>query len=144
MKIFGKPGWEATRSKLDENLLGMDAVHMLDPKHLDRDLAKKSLPYLMFLKRKHSGKIKARGCANGRGQQDFISKEETRSPTVSINALMCSCTIDAIEGRKVITCDIPRVFLQLDWPKDEFPIYIRFDGSMVNIICEIEPKYKKI
>ena len=65
MKIFGEPGWEATRSELDNNLLGMDAVHMLGAKHLNRGLAKKALPYLMFLKRKRSGKIKARGCVDG-------------------------------------------------------------------------------
>ena len=76
MKIFGEPGWEATRSKLDDNLLVMDAVHMLDPKHLNRDLAKKALPYLMFLKRKRSGKIKARGCANGRGQRAQKKKQD--------------------------------------------------------------------
>ena len=142
MKIFGQSDWEVIRSKLDENLLGMDVVHMLDPKHLDRDLVKKALPYLIFLKRKHLGKIKARGCTNGYGQHNFISKEETRSPTVSIYALMCSCAIDAIEGRKVITCNIPGAFLQSDWPKNEFPTYLRFDGAMVDIICKIEPKYK--
>ena len=111
----------SNRSELNENLLGMDAVHMLDPKYLNRDLAKKALPYLMFLKRKQSSKIKARGCADGRSQRDFISKKETRYPTVSIYALMCSCAIDAIEGRRVVMCDIPGAFMQSDWPKKEFP-----------------------
>ena len=51
--------------------------------------------------------------------------------------------INAIEGRKVITRDIPGAFLQSDWPREEFPTYLRFDGAMVDIIYEIEPKYKK-
>ena len=34
---------------------------------------------------------------------------------------MCSCAIDAIENRKVITCDIPAAFLQTLWPKEKYP-----------------------
>ena len=56
---------------------------------------------------------------------------------------MCGCAINAIEGRKVITCDIPGAFLQSDWPKDEHPTYLWFDGPMVDMICEIDDKYKE-
>ena len=70
----------------------------------------------MFLKRKQSGKMKARGCANGRPQQEYITKEEPSSPTVSLYALMGSCLMDAMDKRKVITVGIPRAFLQEDWP----------------------------
>ena len=65
----------------------------------------------MFLKRKRSGKMKARGCANGLQQQEYITKEESSSPTVSLFALMGSCLIDAMDKRRVITVDIPGVFL---------------------------------
>jgi hypothetical protein len=37
-------------------------------------------------------------------------------------------------------CDIPGAFLQADWPQDE-PFSIRFEGIMVDMICQIEPKY---
>ena len=49
----------------------------------------------MFLKRKRSGKMKGRGCADGRSQRDYITKEESSSPTVSLYALMGSCVMDA-------------------------------------------------
>ena len=51
--------------------------------------------------------------------------------------------IDAIEGRIVITCDIPSAFLQVDYPKGE-DCYMRFEGVMVDIIYEINPEYKKM
>ena len=68
----------------------------------------------MFLKRKRSNKIKGRGCADGRPQQECITKEELSLPTVSLYALMGSCLMDVMDGRKVITVNIPGAFLQGD------------------------------
>ena len=42
----------------------------------------------MFLKEKRDGSIKARGCADGRSQWDYMAKTETSSPTVSLEAMM--------------------------------------------------------
>ena len=97
----------------------------------------------MFLKKKRSGKMKRRGCANGRSQRDYITKEESSSPTVFVYALMGSCVIDAMVDRKAITIDIPGVFLQGDWPQDKHPGYIMSEGIMVNMICKIDPSYHK-
>ena len=81
---------------------------------LDNDIKKKALNYLMFLKHKQCGKIKAWGCANGRPQREYISKDESRSPIVSNYALMRSCLMSAIKQRHVVTCNIPGAFLQMD------------------------------
>ena len=95
----------------------------------------------MFLKRKRSGKMKGRGCADGRPQREYITKEESSLPTVSLYALMGSCLMDAMDDRKVITVDIPSAFLQGKWPQDEHPGYIMFEGIMVDMICKIDPSY---
>jgi len=47
----------------------------------------------MFLKEKRHGTMKARGCADGRPQRLYTNKEDASSPTVSIEAMMLSCTI---------------------------------------------------
>jgi hypothetical protein len=141
LKEFGDLGYEATVKELDDNLLGMGAVKMLKPSEINRTIRFEALNYLMFLKRKRCGKIKARGCADGRPQREYISKDESSSPTVSIYALMTSCLMDAIEGRKVATCDIPGAFLQADWPADR-DCYLKFEGAMVSMICDIDPKYR--
>jgi hypothetical protein len=142
LKEFGELGYQATVKELDDNLLGMGAVKMLKPSEINKTIRYEALNYLMFLKRKRCGKIKARGCADGRPQREYISKDESSSPTVSIYALMTSCLMDAIEGRKVATCDIPGAFLQADWP-EERDCYLKFEGAMVSMICDIDPKYKK-
>jgi len=142
LKEFGELGYQATVKELDDNLLGMGAVRMLKPTDVNRSIRFEALNYLMFLKRKRCGKIKARGCADGRPQREYITKDQSSSPTVANNALFATCLVDAIEKRAVAICDIPGAFLQADWPQNE-PCYIRFEGIMVDMICQIEPKYSK-
>ena len=71
--------------------------------------------------------MKARGCANEHPQQEYITKEESSSPTVSLHALTGSCLMDVMDKRNVITINIPGTFLQGDWPQDEHPGYIMFE-----------------
>ena len=102
-----------------------------------------TLSYLIFLKRKRTKKIKARGCVDGRPQRECIGKEEASYPTISIYALFASCAIKTIEGKQLVICGIPGGFLQSNWPKGKHT-YLRFDGIMVDIdmLCEIDPNLK--
>jgi len=68
----------------------------------------------MFLKEKHTGQIKGRGCAHGQKQRIYMQKEDTKSPTVFIESLFISATIDEQEQRDVAATDIPCVFMQVD------------------------------
>ena len=96
----------------------------------------------MFLKLKSAEVItKGRGCAYLRKHQDWLSKEDTLSPTVSTEGLMLSCMIDAMEGREVATADIPGAFLQTDYDKGD--IHIKLEGAMVTLLEEIDPEYYK-
>ena len=87
-------------------------------------MMKMSLAYLMFLKRKRCGKIKARGCADGRSQREYITKLESSSPCVKTHALFLSCLVDAFERRKVVIADILGAFLSADWPVDAPDCYV--------------------
>ena len=142
LKLFQEEGRAATIKELKDNLIRRGCLDMLDPHKVTSDIRNMALSYLMYLKRKRNGVIKGRGCADGRPQREYITKNESRSPTVSLYALMGSYVMDAIEGRKVVTVDIPGAFLQGDWPQHEHPGYIRFEGEMVDMICEIKPSYK--
>ena len=87
--------------------------------------------------------MKGRGCGDGRSQREYITKEESSLSTVSLYALIGSYVMDALDGRKVITVDIPGAFLQGDWPQNKHSRYIMFEGIMVEMICEIDPSYHK-
>ena len=69
---------------------------MLSWKDLTWDIRKKALGCLMFLKRKRRGEMKGRGYANGRPQQEYVTKEESSLSTVSLYALMGSCVMDTM------------------------------------------------
>ena len=75
---------------------------------------KKALRYLIFLKEKRDGTIKARGFADGRPQRIYTNIEDTSSPTMSIEAML-SCTIDAKQSRYVVVSDIPGASYTWTW-----------------------------
>ena len=75
-KIFGADGYEAVASEIRDNLHGRSVIDPVRRNKVTQDIRKASLPYLMFLKCKQCGKIKGRGCADGRKQREFISREE--------------------------------------------------------------------
>jgi hypothetical protein len=52
---------------------------------------------LIFLKEKRDGKIKARLCANGSVQREHVAKEEAAAPTVALESVFVTATIDAKE-----------------------------------------------
>ena len=62
---------------------------------------------------------------------------------MSICALFGSCVIDALDEQSVITIDIPGTFIQGIWPQDQHPGYLKFEGVMVEMLCQIEPSYHK-
>ena len=96
---------------------------------------REALGYLMFLKKKRSGTIKGHGCADGRKQRAFITKEESTSPTISTEAVFLTAVVDAWESQKVAVLDVPGAFMQVDM--DEL-VHVLFEGEMVDKLLEID------
>ena len=119
---------------MSENLHGRGVIEPVKKQQVNWKICKETLLYLMFVKQKHCGKIKARGCADRRKQQEFISKEEASPPTVSIHVLMATSLIDAIKEKHVIMADLPIAFLQADVVED---MWIKFEGEMVDVLIFI-------
>ena len=112
IKEFKEERCNATISGLNDSLIRMKAVKMLNRKETTKEVCVSALSYLMFLKGKRRGVAKARGYIGSRPEQEYISKGEYSSPTVSSYALFIMCAMESIEGRKFVTCDIPEAFLQ--------------------------------
>ena len=92
----------------------MDVIEPIKAAKLTRAENKASLEYLMLLKQKRCRIIKGRGCADGRNQRMYMSKEDTSSHNVTTEGLFLSCVIYEKEGRDVATTDIPGVFMQIE------------------------------
>jgi hypothetical protein len=135
LKVFGKYGTEAVVSELGQ----LHQLTTVSPEHhydLTPEWKAKALKYLMFLKEKRSGTVKGRGCANGWLQRDYLTKEDTSAPTVSTEALFLTSAVDAHEGRKVISVDVPGAFMQCDI--DEL-IHVKLEGVMAKMMVRIDP-----
>ena len=64
------------------------------------------LESLIFLVEKKDGRIKARHCANGSKQRNWIDPEDAASPTVMTDSILLTAGIEAKENRDVATWDI--------------------------------------
>ena len=73
-----------------------------------------ALAYLFFPKNKRDGMIKGHGCCDRKKQRIYMTKEDTGYPTVSLEALILPCVIDATERRDVYISDIPGEFMHID------------------------------
>ena len=62
--------------------------------------------YLLVLKRKKTGQVNGRGCADGRKQWAYTGKDEA----TATEARFLTAVLDAMEGRCVAVMDVPGAF----------------------------------
>jgi hypothetical protein len=136
LKEFGNDGIVALGKEM-EQLHTHKVAKPVDGNNLTKDQKQATLRYLMFLSKKRCGRVKARGCADGRKQRDMTSKEEASALTVAIESVMLSATIDAMEECDVATVDIPGVFMQADI--DEV-VHVKFEGEIAEMLVRMDPK----
>lgn len=139
LRTFGEDGAQATLKEMKQ----LDTQDVMEPvKHdmLTAEEKKKALEHLMFLKKKHCGKIEGRGCADGRKQRTHKGKDETSSPTTTTESPFLSCVIDAKERRDVATIDVPGAFMQADI--DEL-VHARLAGPLATLMARVDPKKRE-
>ena len=134
LKVFGEPGYAAVKKEMQQ-LHDRKVMQPVNRKDLSQSQKREALGYLMFLKKKQCGAIKGRGCADGRKQRVYITKEESTSPTVSTEAVFLTAIVDAWENQKVAVLDVPGAFMQVDM--DEL-VHVQFEGEMVDKLLEID------
>ena len=77
--------------------------------------------------------LKGRSVFDGRKQRFMYTKEETASPTVSIDAFFLSMIIDSIEQRDVAMADIKGAYLNAIMDDE---VIMKIVGEDVDIFCE--------
>ena len=136
LQVFEPPGKESVFCEM-QHLYQRKVCEPRKAVDISTDQCKASLEYLMFLKQKRSGQIKGRGCADGRKQCQYTGKEEKTSYTVATESVMLTSTIDAKEGRNVVTVDIRGAFMHSD--QDE-TIHLRLQGTLADLLVKCDPK----
>jgi Reverse transcriptase (RNA-dependent DNA polymerase) len=100
----------------------------------------RAMDSLIFLVEKSDGRIKARTCANGSLQLNYIDKEEATSPTALTEAIMITAAIEADENRDIMTVDIPNAFVQTEIESRDERIIMKIKGPLATMLVSIEPE----
>jgi hypothetical protein len=108
-------------------------------KSLTAEQHKKVLESHIFVERKQDGVLKTRQVAGGNKQRGYIMKEDANSPTVSSEAVMLTCVVNANENREVAIVDIPNSFVQTVVEDEKDRAFILICGPLVNIMVSIAP-----
>jgi hypothetical protein len=75
----------------------------------------------------------------GNKQQGYITKEDASSPTVSVEADLLACIIDANKKRDIAIVDIPNAFIQTIVEDEKDKALICIHGPLVDILVSIAP-----
>jgi hypothetical protein len=113
LKQWGDKAYAAVMSEMKQ----LHFCNTFKPKHwseLSKTQHQMVLELHMFLKEKQDGSLKGSTVAGGNKQRDYISKEDASSPTITTEAVLLSCIIDAKEERDVTVIDIPNAFIYPD------------------------------
>ena len=141
IKEFGEQGKQSVVKEMkqlhDRNCFKPVNITTLSPTE-----KKRALESLIFLTEKQDGTIKARHCANGSVQREWMSRENVSSPTVNTESTLLTAVIEAEEGREVATCDIPNAFIQTqveEVDQEGNRTIMNIKGSLIDILCEMDP-----
>ena len=70
----------------------------------------------MFLTEKQDKSAKGRMVHNGKPTREWLSREESASPTAATESATLTSCVDAHEQRDVVTADVPNAFAQARMP----------------------------
>ena len=71
----------------------------------------------MFLTEKRDKSIKGQMVCNGKGTQEWLTREDSASPMAAHESMMLAAIINAKEGCDVMCADLSNAFIQTEMPK---------------------------
>eukprot|EP00536_Pseudo-nitzschia_multiseries_P017800 jgi/Psemu1/52590/gm1.52590_g len=104
---------------------------IVDQESISSEDKKWALPILMFMVLKRCGKLKSRGCADGRPQRLWTTKQEVSSPTPTVELIKYILAINALERRGVASFDLPAQFLQTNMDES---LYLKITGPLALLL----------
>ena len=141
LKKFGDKGEQATYKEV-EQLHKRTCFTPVSIKDMTESERKKAQLALTFLTEKRDGTVKSRTVYNGKNTREWLSREDTSSPTASTEGVMITTTIDAKEGRDMLTADVPNAFIQakIDKKRGDEKIIMKITGKLVDVLIRLAPE----
>ena len=141
LKKFGERGKQAAIKEWDQ-LHRRKCFVPIDVSTLTKQEKERAQQALVLLTEKRNGDIKGRAVYNGKPTREWLSKEDTTSPTASLEGVYITAVIDAKERRDVMCLDVPNAFIQAEIPneKGSEKVIMRIEGKMVDVLLQIAPE----
>ena len=111
-------------------------VHICD---MTNDEQRKAQIALAYLSEKRNGDVKGRVVYNGKPTREYLGREDSSSPTVSLESILLTGMVDAHEDRDVMTTDIPNAFIQAPMPLRDEKVIMKITGRLVDILINMHP-----
>jgi hypothetical protein len=146
LKIFGDEGQEAVDAELEQllkrNCFAPEYIGNLTDQ--ERERAQEAM--MLLAEKELTKKKKGRMVFRGDGTREWLSREDTASPTASLEGIELTITVDAYENRDMMSMDVPNAFIQTFMPEPEEDgerVVMKITGTLVDILIDMEPEYRK-
>jgi hypothetical protein len=142
LKIFGDRGRTAAKKEMAQ-LHDRQCFYPIDIAELTPTEKRKAQESLMFLTEKRDKTVKARTVYNGKPTREWHDKDESASPTASLESIFLTAIIDAKEERDVMSADIPNAFIQTAMPvikEGEDRVIMKLTGILLDLLVELSPE----
>jgi hypothetical protein len=139
MKVALKKWGKAAEQAITIEMKQLHWHNLYKPMHwheLTRAQKEHILESHIFVEKKRDGKIKARKVVGEIKQQDYITKEDVSSPTISAEAVLLTCVIDALKDQDIIVINIP---IQTIVEDEEHCVVVCIRGQLVDILVSKAP-----
>ena len=91
------------------------------------------------MKEKTDGTIKGCACADGRKQRSDPTQTEVSSPMVSLESILLTAVIDALEDRDVAILDIPNNAFVQTYMKGK-KVIMKLRVSLAELLVQVAPE----
>ena len=99
---------------------GKPVIEPVAYEDLTEDERREALESINLIKKKRSGVIKGRTCADGSRQHRYLKPDESvASPTAGLESILSTAVTDVYEGRDVAIFDIPGAYLHAIIPNEK-------------------------
>jgi len=139
VKTFGEKGRKAAGKELDQ-LHQRNCFTPIDANELSPEEKAQAMEALMFLQEKKDGTMKGRMVYNGKPTHEWLSREDSASPTAALESMFLTSIIDANEERDVMSADVPNAFIQTPMPDDNKKVIMKITGVLVRLMLEQAPE----
>ena len=135
LKKFGEEG-EKVIGKEVEQLHNCTCWVPISKTDMNANKQRRAQVALAHLSEKSSGKIKGQLVYNGKLTRECLGKEDSASPTASMEAIFLMCIIDTYEYHDVMSADAPNAFVQAVFPRepDKDRTTMKITGRLVDTL----------